>query len=200
MSGLDEILNKIESQQKENEDRMISAAESKAAAILKDAEAKAEKAYQESVAKAESKHQQNYINSCNSVDAANKRRLLACRIELISNAIENVLAKLRGLPDAEYFDMLERLITDRIREGKGVLELSAADLKRLPADFEEKLGKAASGKNGSIEISKEPANISDGFILTYGLVSENCSFEAILESEKDGIRDIAARELFGQVS
>ena len=200
MSGLDEILNKIESQQKENEDRMINTAQNKAAAMRKEAEEKAERAYQESVANARSKHQQEHINSCNSIDAANKRRLLACRVELINEVLENVLTKLRNLPDAEYFNMLERLISDHMREGKGVLELGANDLKRLPADFESKLNKIASKKNGSISISKEPANISDGFILTYGLISENCSFEAILESEKDGIRDIAARELFGQVS
>ena len=49
-------------------------------------------------------------------------------------------------------------------------------------------------------ISDVPAEISDGFVLEYGLISENCSFSAVLEAEKEGVRDLAARHLFGQVN
>ena len=41
--------------------------------------------------------------------------------------------------------------------------------------------------------------MEDGFILTYGLISENCSFSAIAESEREAMRDTAAKALFGQV-
>lgn len=44
MSGLDEILNIIKSQQKENEDRIIKSAENKANEIKSEADQKAEKA------------------------------------------------------------------------------------------------------------------------------------------------------------
>ena len=51
----------------------------------------------------------------------------------------------------------------------------------------------------NIKISEKPAEIENGFILTYGLISENCSFRAIIEAERDSLRDMAAAELFGQV-
>ena len=54
----------------------------------------------------------------------------------------------------------------------------------------------AEKNNGSIQLSKVPADIEDGFILSYGLISENCSFRAIIEAEKEDIRDTAARILF----
>ena len=50
---------------------------------------------------------------------------------------------------------------------------------------------------GSVQLSKQPADIEDGFILSYGLISENCSFRAMMEAEKEDIRDTAARILFG---
>ena len=66
----------------------------------------------------------------------------------------------------------------------------------IPSDFESKLNEAAKPKNGSIRLAEKAADIDDGFILSYGLISENCSFRAIIESEKDEIRDTAARALF----
>ena len=96
--------------------------------------------------------------------------------------------------------MLEKLAVKRLSGGEGVLSLSSRDLARVPADFMQKLSAAAAKTGGSVKLAKEPAEIENGFVLTYGLISENCSFRAIIEAEREGVRDTAARVLFGQVS
>ena len=94
-------------------------------------------------------------------------------------------------------DMKRRLAEQKLRKGSGLISLSENDLKRLPADFETDIRSSAEKLGGTLEISKKPADISDGFILSYGLISENCSFRAIIESERDEVRDTAAAKLFG---
>lgn len=197
MSGLDEILNIIKSQQKENEDRIIKSAENKANEIKSEADQKAEKAYSDYMIKAKADQEREYENSCSSIDASMKRKILKCKVEMIDSVIENTVNKLKNLPANEYFKILEKLIIKHLRSGEGVLYLCKNDLNRIPDDFVKKISIIAEKNGSSIKLSDVPADISDGFVLQYGLVSENCSFRAIIESEKDSVRDTAAKILFG---
>ena len=197
MSGLDEILTLIEQQQKQTEESIIKAARKKAESIISEGNEKADNAYRDHLKKAKIIAEKEFENSCASVDASMKRKLLSCKVELINDTIEKTIAKLKALPDEEYFELLVRLLKRHIRQGKGILSLCSNDLNRLPADFDKKILDIAVKKDGTIELSKEPADIEDGFILSYGLISENCSFSAIIEADKDEIRDTAARALFG---
>ena len=197
MAGIDDILNIIENQQKQTEQSIISVAEKKAAAIKKDGDEKAAKAYEEYIKRADEQADRDFENACKSADAEMKRRILACKVKCIDSVIDKTVLKLRNLPDKEYFALLERLAGRLIRKGEGVISLSEKDLKRVTADFEKNLNKIAEKSGGSISLSDIPADIDDGFVLSYGLISENCSFRAIMEADKDSVRDTAARVLFG---
>ncbi len=197
MSGLDEILNIIDEQRIQNEESIIGAANQKAAAIRSEGEQKAQKAYSEQLEKGQTDAKRDFVNACASVDSDMKRKVLDSKVKLIDSAIEATLERLAKLPEDEYFAMLKRLAEQKLRKGSGVISLSANDLKRLPADFETDIRSSAEKLGGTLEISKKPADISDGFILSYGLISENCSFRAIIESERDEVRDTAAAKLFG---
>lgn len=197
MSGLDEILNIIDEQRIQNEESIIGAANQKAAAIRSEGEQKAQKAYSEQLEKGQTDSKRDFVNACASVDSDMKRKVLDSKVKLIDSAIEATLERLAKLPEDEYFAMLKRLAEQKLRKGSGLISLSANDLKRLPADFETDIRSSAEKLGGTLEISKKPADISDGFILSYGLISENCSFRAIIESERDEVRDTAAAKLFG---
>ena len=197
MSGLYEILNIIDEQRIQNEESIIGAANQKAAAIRSEGEQKAQKAYSEQLEKGQTDAKRDFVNACASVDSDMKRKVLDSKVKLIDSAIEATLERLAKLPEDEYFAMLKRLAEQKLRKGSGLISLSANDLKRLPADFETDIRSSAEKLGGTLEISKKPADISDGFILSYGLISENCSFRAIIESERDEVRDTAAAKLFG---
>ena len=116
---------------------------------------------------------------------------------MIDSVIEKTVSRLEKLPENEYFKLLEKLIIKHMRSGEGVLYLCRNDLKRVPDEFVKKISIIAEKNGNSIKLSDVPADISDGFVLQYGPVSENCSFRAIIESEKDSVRDTAAKILFG---
>ena len=126
-----------------------------------------------------------------------KRRILAEKLDIISEITERTLARLNALPAKDYFGLLIKMAEKKLRAEEGTISLGEADLKRIPADFEQSLKAAAEKVGGTVTLSHTPVDIEDGFILTYGLISENCSFRAIIEAEKDGIRDTAAQALFG---
>lgn len=197
MSGLDDILNMIETQQKQDEDRIIKSAEEKARQIQAEAGERAEKAYADYMKRANAQHERDFENACSSTDASAKRKVLAVKVEMIGEVIEKVIGRLKALPDDKYFELMERLVQNHARQGDGILFFGENDLKRMPENFENNVSSIAEKAGGTIKISSAAADISDGFILQYGLVSENCGFRAIIEAEKDDVRDTAAKALFG---
>lgn len=196
MAGIDEILNMIELQQQQTENSIITAANRKATAIAKEGREKADEAYSDSLKSSKEKLAQFYENTISSIDAEMKRRVLACKVECIGAVIEKTLEKLNKLPDKEYFAVMERLLEKKLTSGDGVLSLSKRDLARA-GDFGKKAAELAKKAGGTVKLSDKAADIENGFILTYGLISENCSFRAIIEAEREGVRDTAARALFG---
>lgn len=197
MSGLDELLNIIDLQQKESEAGIIAAAESRIKTIREEAERKAEAAYEEYRKKASEKNKLEYENACSAADSAMKRKILAFKVEQVELAAEKTLERLHSLGAEEYFSLLERLIEKHMSKGDGIVSLNKRDLERLPEAFESRIQSIATAKGGSVKLSREAADIEDGFILAYGNISENCSFRAVIEAEKDGVRDTAAKVLFG---
>ena len=193
MAGIENILSIISSQQKQAENAIISNAEKKASVIISDGNEKAEKEYSEYKKKSEIQLALDYNNAISSIDAEMKRNLLACKIHCIDEVIEKTLKRLDSLSVDEYFCILEKILICRADKNGGLLYLGQRDLLRVTPDFEMTV------KNLNIKISETPVDIENGFILTYGLISENCSFRAIIEEKRDSIRDIVANALFRQV-
>ena len=90
--------------------------------------------------------------------------------------------------------MLARLAQKYAADGDAEMRLNAADLARLPAGFEDRLNKAVG--RGHIAVSKTPCDLPDGFLLVYGGIDVNCTFDALFEAEADALQDIAGGLLF----
>ena len=132
------------------------------------------------------------------VTAATKKRrtLLAARGALVQEALDKAWKNILALPDGEYFDFLFAQLEKQNLAREGVLSLNARDLARRPEDFEKKIAAAAKKQNGRLSLSQEAAPIEGGFILHYGGIEENCSLEAIFESEADVLKDAIRAVLF----
>ncbi|MDE5570365.1 MAG: V-type ATP synthase subunit E [Ruminococcus sp.] len=193
MTGIENILSIISSQQKQTEKLIISAAEKKADGIITEGNEKAEKEYEEYLKKAKIQLSLDYDNAVSSVDTQMKRKVLAYKVKCIDETIEKTIEKLNSLSDDEYFAVLEKLVSRKADSGHGILYLNKKDSARVTDGFKNTLD------NLNIEISAEPADIENGFILSYGLISENCSFRAIIDAERDSVRDVISKELFRQV-
>ena len=125
-----------------------------------------------------------------------RRTLLAARGGLVKEALDKAWESILAMPDTEYFDFLYTQLDKQNLAREGVLLLNAKDLARRPADFEKKIGAAAEKQKGKLSLSEKAAEIEGGFILSYGGIEENCSLDALFESEADVLKDAVRAVLF----
>lgn len=187
MAGLDKIIERIGQDSNARCNGILAEAQEQATAIL-DKAAKAAKAEADAVLASAEKEAKATIDMAESgSQMERKQTMLAAKVEGIDQIMDQAQAKLHDLSDADYFDSLVKLAGNYAQSGKGIMRLSAKDLQRLPADFESKVNAAL--KEGTIEVSKEPVNVDDGFVLSYGDVEINCTFGALVSEQRDKIKD-----------
>lgn len=193
MSGIDKIIKQIEDDTALVCSDIIDTAKVKAQAIIDKAHIKAEAISKENVGRIASAVTDITARGESSAALEEKKILLSAKHGIITDMIDAATADLKALPDDEYFALILRMIEKNAQDSRGVIRMNVADLSRLPADFEQKMNDAA---KGGLVLSREPIDIDAGFVLVYGGIEENCSFDAIFASEHEYLYDRATRLLF----
>lgn len=194
MTGLEKILSQIENEQDNRCRELISEAEAKAKAIIDEANSQAEKIAADKAEETEKKLEIAKQAAESAAELAKSRILLETKLRLIDETLERSLEVIKALPKKEYFEILKELVLKNAQKGEGVLRLSQADVNRLPSNFVDSINNAF--KRGYKIKLGDTADIDSGFILVYGDVDVNCSFEAIAASKRDELRDTLNSLLF----
>ena len=129
-------------------------------------------------------------------DLLRRRTLLLKKQELIGDVIDSAYRSLFELSDERYFDVLLGMANKYAEKQAGEIAFNERDLGRLPADFEMRLQSALAESGASLRVSREPRAIDGGFVLIYGGVEENCSFEALFEEQREALQDEVYALLF----
>ena len=196
MAGLDKIIGEIHAESDGLIREVLDRAQKEAAQIRSEAEKKAgdsvERIRRESDARlADSK------SRAQSAAALTKRQLLLQEKQnLIGEVLEKAKETFLALPEAEYFDTLLALLKKNALSEQGEILLNERDRKRLPADFEKKAEEAAKAKGGSLRISEKTREIDGGLILLYEGIEQNCSVDALFETNIEMLQDKIQNILF----
>ena len=193
MTGLEKIISQIEYESNDRCRSIIDDAQKKAALIVEEARAQAQSILDEGRNETAKKVENIKQSADSSSQLAKNKILLQSKLEIIDEMLNKALDEIRNLPDKEYFEILKSLIITNSKEGKGLLCLSEKDSKALPKNFIDSVNKEL--KNGSVEIGNT-ADINGGFILIYGDIDINCSFDAIASAKRDELRDALNKLLF----
>ena len=195
MSGLEKIIDKINADCKAECDSIISNAENKAKKLIDEKVSVANDEAEKIIAKAKEQCALTDEKARNGAELLEKKIKLQVKNEIITEIIENAKTALKGLSDKEYFAIIEELIIANAGKGEGVLKFSSKDLERLPKDFEKTINaKLTDGK--TVKVSDMPLDIQGGVVLSYEDIEENCSFDALIETNIDTIRDKLNTEIF----
>jgi V/A-type H+-transporting ATPase subunit E len=199
MTGLEKILKAIEEQAQAQADTVIAQAKKTAEEILTKAVLEADKICNQTAEKSAT-DVKSAISRFESAAALQEKKIfLTAKQEIISNIIKNARMSLVNLPDVEFTDMMLQMIKKYAHKAKGEIIFSTSDKKRLAKDFDQRLEAALSDiPDAQLTLSDKNANIDGGFILVYGDVEENCSFEAIFSAAKDDLLDKVNSLLFEQ--
>lgn len=202
MAGLDKIISRIQAESEEAAARTLEAAKAEAETILQNAreEAAAECA---AIGRKAEQAAANILDRGHSAAELKKRqRILAEKQVLIGRIIGEAKQQLKNMPQEAYSENIVKLAVKASQNGKGTILFSKADLDRLPENFADTLNAAlvAGGKEGAaLTVSGETRDTDGGFVLTYGGIEENCSFDALFDSAHEMLQDKVQEILFGTV-
>lgn len=196
MGGIEKMTEQILADAKNQAQEILDKAQKEADEEKKKASAK-EAAQKERAQSSLSNEIKTYQErAASSRDLMRRRLLLEKKQEIIADIMDKTLLHLKNADTATYFSRVYQMVEHFAHEGDGKLYLNKTDLDRKPSDFNKKVDEIAAKKNGTIEVMSEEGNLSDGFMLIYGGTQENCSFEALIESEKNRLQDEINRMLW----
>lgn len=198
MSNLSKLTSQIMSEAEEKKKNILTEAQLEAENIIKKKEENAKILKDEIIKKAKIKAEveKSRILSSASLEARNEK------LKVKQNKIEEVLKcsveTLASLDDAKYISFLKDNILklDIFGDEKLILNEKGENLfddKNLK-DLNNSL--LAMSKKGEITISIEGGNFKGGFILEKDGIMINCTFDSLVESLKEELEPILAKELF----
>lgn len=196
MTGLEKITSQIQEEAKASAAKKLEEARKEADGILAEAR-EACAGLEAEAAEKNAAYQANYDGRIkSSADQQRKTALLRAKQEIIAEVIETAYTTLKEEDVQSYFLTMEKILKTYALAESGEIYFSAADLARMPADFEKKITAAAKEKGGSLVLKKEPKAIADGFVLVYGGIEENCTLKALFDAKKDQLQDKVNEILF----
>jgi len=193
MSGIDKIIQHIQSDSEQICASITQAAVVKSDAIIADAEEKAERILADGKEKTASKVADIKKRGDSAADLEEKRVMLSAKQRIISEMLKEGLVSAKALDSAEYFELISKMVEKYSQPEEGVIVFGKNDIERLPEGYIETLNGVGKGR---LTMSAEPADIDAGFILKYGGIEQNCSFDAIFAGEAENLSDRAGRLLF----
>lgn len=196
MSGLDKIKDRILQEAQEQADEKIRNAEEKASVIKSEAVREADDIAKGVKARAEGNVKSYKERVDSSIDLEHRTRLLAAKQEIIGDVIGEAKKRILSLGNSDYFALILKLIEKNMQQGEGTIFFSADDLSRVPSGFTKDVMEIAKKHGGDLSVSMKPRDIGPGFVLSYGGVEENCTFDALFEEKKDDLTDIVQTILF----
>ncbi len=194
MTGLEKILSQIEQDSLDRCREISQKAQSDAEAVVADAEKKARELCAEKQAQTAKKLENIEQSAASSAELAKSRIVLKEKLSKIDETLERALDVIKALPKKEYFEILKGLVSKNVRPGEGVLHFSPEDTEKLPSNFIDSLNNSFK-KSTKVKLGKS-ADIDSGFILVYGDIDINCSFDALAAEKRDELRDALNELLF----
>lgn len=111
----------------------------------------------------------------------------------IDEVILSATEQIRGLPDEEYFGIILSMAEKRVEQKQGEIFLSEEDLKNRRTEY---LTEGISKSGLMLTLSKNAADIKSGFVIKYGDIEINSSFEAIAAEKREQLEDAVNAALF----
>lgn len=195
MTGLDRIIEKILAESQKNCDEILKQASAEVKEIISQARAAAKKESDKIVEDAKKNAAKKQAVSKSMAESITRNRYLEIRNAILNDIISAAYLEIEKFSDEEYFDMLKKFCIKNVQTGECEMHLSGYDIGRLPDDFEMSINSEIYEK-GAVHISHVPADIENGFILSYGDIEINCTLRAIFDENMDSLKDMLSTALF----
>lgn len=189
MRGLDQMMQRIEENAKQQASEITAKAKADAAQIAAEAQAERE-AKSAGIAERSAREVALYRSRVtSSLEQQRRTALLAAKQAIIAETMEKSYAAVLALPEPEYFAFLKKVLETYALPECGEICFSRRDLDRMPAGYLEELQAIAAAKGGSLTLSQEQRSLDGGFVLIYGGIEENCTIRALFDARREALQD-----------
>lgn len=190
MSGLDRIIDEINTDAKAAADKIISEAQAQAERITERALHQTRELKAAAERQAELEYKQ-IISRAESAASVTVRRALLCEKQrIISEVLQSVTEHFGEMASEQYYSFLTKLLEKYAEPRKGEIILTESAKTRITPDFRDAITQKG------LKISEKSHECSGGFILVYGDTEENCTLEALLDAEHDKLHHAISTFLF----
>lgn len=191
MTGLENIIGQIKNEAEANAAERLRRAEAEVKSRIDAANAESVRMAREAEAEA-NRRAEAYTARMAAADSLEfSRRVLLRKQEIIREALENAKAELVNTDTGEYFEFLTALLEIYRQEPDGEIILAKPDAESMTEDF------AAVLKKYGLTVSARTLDVRGGFILVYGSIEVNCTFDALFDAYGEELSDMLNSFLFG---
>ncbi len=190
MTGLDKIIEHIKQDAQATADAKIAAAKAEAQELLAKAAEEEKEILADAKEAADAAGAQAKERGVSAAALAKRKILLTAKQELIATTLEAAKKAMCEQSDEEYFKTLEALVKKHAQAATGKIMFNKKDKARIPAAFTKAL------ESYKLTVAEETQEMSGGFILLYGDIEENCSFDALFLQAKEELQDKVRDYLF----
>ncbi len=195
MTGLEKIISKIETESKDNCEKIINQAKSQSEEIINKAQSEASAKYSKIISDAKKEAERKIAVAKSSAETITRTKYLEVRNAVVNDIISASYEEIENFDDEKYWKLLLKLCLKNFETGECVMYLNQRDLTRLPADFEDRINSEIY-ENGAVQVSKKSIDIENGFILDYGDYEINCTLKAVFDDKLEELRDLLSKHLF----
>lgn len=196
MTGLEKMQSQILEEARKNADEILKQAEMEGAEIREEAKNRAQAECARILEKSRIEVKNTEERAVSSCALQRRKVLLETKQEIIAQVLEKAYETLTEADEETYFQIIRKMLKKYASGQEGEICFSQRDMERMPKGFEEEIQAIAREKGGLLTLSKETREISGGFVLLYGGIEENCSFQAMFNSRKDELSDKVHEILF----
>lgn len=197
MTGLDKILKHIEEDAATSAQTIIDKAKEEADRIMANAKEEGQQRC-EDIRKQSELDIKSIENRGHSAALLQEKKLiLEAKQQIISDIIQKAQDSLLDQPDEDYFNTIINMVVKHALPHEGKILFSNKDYNRLPEQYEDRINAGLTDIAGaSLTVTEGDADIDGGFILKYGDIEVNCSFDALFFAAKENLQDKVREVLF----
>lgn len=192
MAELQQITGHIEQAAKEKAAQIMADAKAQYEETMRTYQARGEEEKKEIIEEARKEGERITSRAISAAAQKNAQDILSLKMRLIEEVIQQAKQSILTMDKDAYMARLEKLLDSKMQEPypKGVICFNETDAKALSKGLKSKISKY------NLEISKEFADISGGFLLVFGNIEENCSVDALFREYNEKLIDFVGANLF----
>ena len=197
MNGIEKIIARIEADSRAECQQILERANVQAEQMVSSAEQSAKREYEASVVQGKKSADERRLRLAGSAESEAKKLILASKQKMLDSAYDLAMDMLCEYP--QKIEFLAKLACRASAGGNGSVVMNPSDRQSIGPQVVELANEmlAKDGRPALLTLSESTRDIRGGFYLSDGSIETNCTFETLINAQREEGAAEAVKVLFG---